>query len=155
MYNNQYNPYFGYNQPQYGANNQNQYNIPNQQQINPPMPNYNQNQIISKGLQGKSVDSIDVVRATEIPLDGSTSYFPLADGTSIITKKLKNDGTTEILTYKPFVENKKEEEKPQYVVKNDLKAILSEFSEEIGKYISEELNDVKEELKSLKNREKK
>ena len=48
-------------------------------------------------LQGKSVDSIEVVKATDIPLDYSVSYFPLTDGSAIVTKQLQQDGTEEQL----------------------------------------------------------
>ena len=32
---------------------------------------------------GKMVDSIDVVKATDIPMDGNTYYFPQADATEV------------------------------------------------------------------------
>ena len=47
-------------------------------------------------LNGKSVDSLDVVKAMDIPLDGSISYFPLTDGSAIVSKQLQNDGTSKI-----------------------------------------------------------
>lgn len=46
-----------------------QYTQPNTQQFMPQTP------VQTVGLQGKSVDSIEVVKATDIPLDGSISYF--------------------------------------------------------------------------------
>ena len=46
-------------------------------------------------LQRKSVDSIDVVKAMDIPLDGSISYFPLTDGSAIVSKQLLQDGRIE------------------------------------------------------------
>lgn len=45
-------------------------------------------------LQGKQVSSLEVVKATDIPLDGSISYFPLADGSLIATKQLQVDNDT-------------------------------------------------------------
>ena len=51
-------------------------------------------------LQGKQIDSLDVVKATDIPLDGSVSYFPLADGSAIATKQLQPDGTSKIVVFK-------------------------------------------------------
>ena len=53
------------------------------------------------GLQGKSVESLDVVRAMDIPLDGTVSYFPLTDGTAIVSKQLQSDGTSKMVVYKP------------------------------------------------------
>ena len=53
---------------------------------------------------GKMVDSIDVVKATDIPMDGNMYYFPKADGTEIFGKQWQPNGTTRILTYKPVLE---------------------------------------------------
>ena len=50
---------------------------------------------------GKMVDSIDVVKATDIPMDGNTYYFPKADGTEVYCKQWLQNGTTRILTFKP------------------------------------------------------
>lgn len=80
-----------------------------------PQPMYKQ----PTGLQGKSVDSIDVVKAMEIPLDGSISYFPLTNGTAIITKQLQTDGTSKTIVYEPVKEENKEQ-KPQYITADEL-----------------------------------
>ena len=89
MYNNYgYNPYF--QQQRFQSNEQNQQPIMTtyQQPIQLTKPNY---------LLGKSVDNIDVVKATDIPLDGSISYFPLTDGSAIVSKQLQNDETRKII----------------------------------------------------------
>ena len=54
---------------------------------------------------GKIVDSIDVVKATDIPMDGNTYYFPKADGTEVYCKQWLQNGTTRILTFKPVLED--------------------------------------------------
>lgn len=54
---------------------------------------------------GKMVDSIDVVKATDIPMDGSAYYFPKADGTEVYCKQWLQNGTTRILTFKPVSED--------------------------------------------------
>lgn len=54
---------------------------------------------------GKMVDSLDVVKATDIPMDGNMYYFPKADGTEIFAKQWLPNGTTQILTFKPFFNN--------------------------------------------------
>lgn len=65
-----------------------------QQTLQQPQINY---------LNGKIVDSIDVVRATDIPMDGNLYYFPKADGTEIYAKSWDlNNGKTRILTFKPL-----------------------------------------------------
>lgn len=53
---------------------------------------------------GKMVDSIDVVKATDIPMDGNTYYFPKADGTEVYCKQWLQNGTTRILTFKPVLD---------------------------------------------------
>ena len=54
---------------------------------------------------GKMVDSIDVVKATDVPMDGSMYYFPKADGTEIFGKQWMPNGQTRILTFKPVLED--------------------------------------------------
>lgn len=54
---------------------------------------------------GKIVDSIDVVKATDIPMDGNSYYFPKADGTEVYCKQWLQNGTTRILTFKPVFED--------------------------------------------------
>lgn len=124
------NPYMNYGnyynqQPQQQAMQQNLYRTP-------------------MGLQGKQIDSLDVVKATDIPLDGSISYFPLADGTAIATKQLMQDGTSKITIFKPSDEENSVQQ-IKYVTENDLKEQLSSFN-------NKDIKDIKEELKSLKKR---
>ena len=54
---------------------------------------------------GKMVDSIDVVKATDIPMDGNAYYFPKADGTEVYCKQWLQNGTTRILTFKPVLDD--------------------------------------------------
>ena len=53
---------------------------------------------------GKIVDSIDVVKATDVPMDGNMYYFPKADGTEIFGKQWLPNGQTRILTFKPVLD---------------------------------------------------
>ena len=50
---------------------------------------------------GKVVESMDIVKVTDIPMDGNMYYFPKADGTEIYAKQFGVDGKTRILTFKP------------------------------------------------------
>ena len=138
MFNNNYNPY--YTQPQ-----RFQPVEPITQPINtmntqPYIPSTTNNNHI--GLLGKSVESIDVVKAMDIPLDGSTSYFPLTDGSAIVTKKIQNDGTSKTIVYKPVEEESKSQ--PVYVTMEDFEKKMKEFDS------NGEIKSVKEELKNLK-----
>ena len=49
---------------------------------------------------GKIVDSVDIVKATDIPMDGNMYYFPKADGSEIFGKQWLANGQTRILTFK-------------------------------------------------------
>ena len=54
---------------------------------------------------GKIVESMDVVKVTDIPMDGNMYYFPQADGQAIYGKKLLPNGQTQILAFKPTLES--------------------------------------------------
>ena len=105
----------------YGINPMYQPQMQRVQQMEQPYNQYNPQPVYKQqaGLQGKSVDSIDVVKAMEIPLDGSISYFPLTNGTAIITKQLQTDGTSKTIVYEPVKEENKEE-KIQYITAEEL-----------------------------------
>lgn len=93
------------------------------------------------GLLGKSVESMDVVKAMDIPLDGSISYFPLTDGSAIVTKQLQNDGTSKIVVYKPEKEDKKSEQ---------VFVTFEQLQEEISKLDFADIEDLRDELKEIK-----
>lgn len=57
-------------------------------------------------VSGKIVDSVEVVKATDVPMDGNMYYFPKADGTEIFGKRWLANGQTQILTFKPIIEDK-------------------------------------------------
>lgn len=149
-YNNLYNPY---NNPYYTYNQQPQplARQPQQQMYKP------QNTV---ALQGKVVDSLDVVKATDIPYDGSISYFPLTDGTAIITKQLQQDGTSKVVIYKPMIEN--EENKTKYITENDLEKQLKDMDskfitgddlkDQLKNVNSKDIKDLKEDVKTLKRK---
>lgn len=54
---------------------------------------------------GKVVESMDVLKTLEVPMDGNAYYFPKADGTEIFSKQWLPNGTTRILTFKPTLDN--------------------------------------------------
>ena len=102
---------------------------PNNYYLNYPYGNQYQQQQISyqaqtqtpqpQGLNGKIVDSQDVVRATEVPI-GGYGIFPKADLSEIYIKSWNNNGTTSVITYKP--------ESPQPVATTDP---ITELKEQI------------------------
>lgn len=103
-------------------------------------PYYNMPPVIyNNGLKGKTIDNLEVVKGADILMDGSVSYFPMADGSAIATKQLQQDGTSKIIIYRPS-----EEEKPEkYITEKELKDQMSEFN-------INDIRDIKDELKNLK-----
>jgi len=139
MFSNQ--PYY---QPYYQPNNQRFQPIDPQNSqlgnnainsINQVMPTNN-----TSMLFGKVVDSIEVAKSVDIPLNGSVSYFPLANGSAIITRQLKNDGTSKLSVYKLSDEK---EAIPKYVTEEELNKAMKRFD-------NNDVRDLKEEIKSLK-----
>lgn len=108
----------------------------------------------SLGLQGKLVDSIDVVKAIDIPLDGSTSFFPLADGSLIVTKQLQKDGTSRTVIYKPV--EQEAEKKVDYITSAEFEKRIAENTESFAedlKNVKRQLRDINDEIKKLRGRD--
>lgn len=138
-----------YNANNYGYNPYGTYmpQRPMQQPIQQPQ------QIIpvqQNNLNGKQVDSIDVVRATDIPMDGSISYFPLADGSAVITKQLQMDGTSKITIYKPMEEKTKD--MPKYITKDDLEDVLDDYGINTLEDIKDDIDALKKEIKDMQKK---
>lgn len=107
----------------------------------------------STTLLGKSVDNIDVVKATDIPLDGSISYFPLTDGSAIVSKQLQNDGTSKIIVYKPVKEDKKET--IQFATLDDIQEAIGNIDLNDIQDLKDEIKEIKKQLKELKSKKSK
>lgn len=140
MYNNYgYNPYYP------------QQKFQNNEQINQPMmPTYQQPIQLAKpnNLLGKSVDNIDVVKAMDIPLDGSISYFPLTDGSAIVSKQLQNDGTSKMVIYKPV--NEEENETIQFATLDDIQEAINDIDLSDIQDLKEDIKEIKKQLKEIK-----
>ena len=89
-------------------------------------------------MQGKSVESLEVAKAIDIPIDGSISYFPLTDGSAIITKQLQMDGKSKTVIYKPDMSVNPE---------NDTR---TNFNSEESNYIREELKAIKSQIREVR-----
>ena len=73
---------------------------------------------------GKIVDSVDIVKATDIPMDGNMYYFPKADGSEIFGKQWLANGQTRILTFKASLDEEgnnlsSEEEKLKFALSDE------------------------------------
>ena len=121
-----FNPYtpnamngYGFNQP-----------IPQYQ----PQPQYvPQQQTQQTGLNGKMVESFEVFKGADIPMDGNTYYFPKADGTEIYSKRWLQNGTTEQITYKAVKEETEEKENTMMVKLNGIEEQLTALQEILSK----------------------
>lgn len=130
---NQYNPYLNRFYGQQQTNMPQPMEMPMQQQNTPQMG------LNRAFLNGKQVESIDIVKSLEIPLDGSISYFPLVNGTAIATKQLMQDGTSKITIYEPKTQ------------KNDIKfATIEDIDKRLEKLDFSEIDDLKDDLEDLK-----
>ena len=92
---------------------------------------------------GKMVDSIDVVKATDIPMDGNSYYFPKADGTEVYCKQWLQNGTTRILTFKPVLDAEANnvsnaDEKLKF---EGFESVLTDISENVDS-ILEKINEI-------------
>lgn len=140
------NPYFAQQQQRFqqmvNQPTQPQPYIPTMQPINNPT-----------SLLGKAVESVDVVKAMDIPFDGSISYFPLTDGSAIITKQLQTDGTSKMVVYKPAQEDKKDAVK--FATLEDIENAINDLDLSDIQYIRDDIKEIKKQLKEFKTKKSK
>ena len=104
MVQNPYQPYSPYQQAQYMPY-QGTYTYPTQP-VQEQMPAYGyrtQNTAIQKppAMSGRVVSQEDDITPQEVPMDGSFSWFPMADGSAVIGKRWNSDGTIQTVRYAP------------------------------------------------------
>ena len=121
-----------------------------QQMQQPQMPVANQFAPL-----GKMVDSVEVVKATDIPMDGNMYYFPKADGTIIYGKQWLSNGTTKIISFKAIsdvdVENPAlDSESLKTSITNDLMGIFTERFDDI----TDAIKRIEKTLRPLQARKK-
>lgn len=100
---------------------------------------------------GKIVESIDIVKVTDIPMDGNMYYFPKADGTEIYAKQFGIDGKTRILTFKPLLDgdlnnSSVNEEKLKF---DDFNNVLMGIQEDI-KTLNEKIDKISKPTRAKK-----
>lgn len=115
----------------------------------PPMPMMNQNNIPSQQgqpqastLNGKLVDSLDVAKATEVPI-GGYGVFPKADLSEIYIKSWNSNGTTSIITFKPIApeENPTSATQQENSMSNVLIQKITELENKIDMLIQPKTNN--------------
>lgn len=85
------------------------------------------------GLGGKIVESYEVFKGVDIPMDGNTYYFPKADGSEIYSKRWLQNGTTEQVTFKIVQEQVEEKENPLMTKLNCIEEQLTALQELVTK----------------------
>ena len=96
----------------------NQYQMPNSmQQANPP-----QVPQIQTGLQGKIVESEDVVKVTDVPM-GGYGIFPKADFSEIYVKSWNPNGTTSIIAFQPVIKQEVQKEDYNVIILERIKTL--------------------------------
>ena len=109
-----------------------------QQMQQPQMPVANQFTPL-----GKMVDSVEVVKATDIPMDGNVYYFPKADGSVVYGKQWLPNGTTKILSFK--VVSEEGVENPA----SDLESLKTAITNELTDIFMDKFDDITNSLKRL------
>lgn len=122
----------------------NPYFTPQQPQTTMPTMKFN-------SLQGKSIDNLEVVKAMDIPLDGSISYFPLVDGSAIVTKQLQQDGTSKITIYKPIEAD--EAATVKYATIEDIEHHIKSIKMPDMKPLQDEIKTLKKQIRILLDKE--
>ena len=92
---------------------------------------------------GKIVESMDVVKVTDIPMDGNMYYFPQADGQAIYGKKFLPNGQTQILTFKPILDDN-----PNTLSQNEEKFDFGAFNE-LTDTFKEQLNSLTDKIDKI------
>ena len=91
-------------------------------------------------LNGKQVDSIEMARVSDIPpMDGTVMYFPVVDGSAIVTKQIQLDGTSKLVIYKPVTEK---EDTIKYLTADDLIDL------------EDEIKELRQEIKEIRKKKK-
>ena len=118
-----------------------------QQSLQQPMQNIVSNQIPGANQQytpmGKIIENVDVLKTTEVPMDGNIYYFPKADGSEIYSKQWLANGTTRILTFKPVFEDNTN------TLSSDTEKLKISLSDEVTDVFMKRFDDIEKRIDDL------
>ena len=118
-----------------------------QQSLQQPMQNIVSNQIPGANQQytpmGKIIENVDVLKTTEVPMDGNIYYFPKADGSEIYSKQWLANGTTRILTFKPVFEDN------HNTLSSDTEKLKIGLSDEVTDVFMKRFDDIEKRLEEF------
>lgn len=109
--------------PQYGYNPYFQQPRIQQPQIEPVQTVNQFQQQIPSGINGRVVQSVEMITANDVPMDGSAAFFPMQDMSAIFAKSWNADGTIKTVIFKPVNETVPQNESQN---KENLKFELSD-----------------------------
>ena len=90
--------------PQYGYNPYFQQPRMQQSQIEQMQPVNQFQQQMPRGVNGRVVQSVEMITANDVPMDGSAAFFPMQDMSAILAKSWNADGTIKTVVFKPINE---------------------------------------------------
>ena len=118
-----------------------------QQSLQQPMQNVLSNQIPCANQQytpmWKIIENVDVLKTTEVPMDGNIYYFPKADGSEIYSKQWLANGTTRILTFKPVFEDNTN------TLSSDTEKLKIGLSDEVTDTFMKRFDDIEKRLEEF------
>ena len=131
----------------------NMYSQYNQQQMQPmvqPPVTAQTQAAAAPQLQGKIVDSEEMVKATEVPF-GGYGIFPTADLSKVYIKTWNNNGTTQITSYQPVTVEKTTEEDKKVDTTSLILESINEIEAKIDCIVSTKSSaDKKDDRKEIK-----
>lgn len=155
-------PYYNqqYGQPNMQMQNQRIPYMQNQNVMQPQVQQYPMNQQNSgqpQGIIGKIVNDFSELTANDVPMNGSTAFFPKADGMEIQARSWTPNGTIQTVSYRPILEQNQSEGTniPQTdfnALNEDVRALRQEISERFDRLESSMTNS---KTKSASSRTKK
>mgnify|MGYP000303805821 FL=1 len=90
--------------PQYGYNPYFQQTRMQQPQIEQVQSVNQLQQQMPRGVNGRVVQSVEMITANDVPMDGSAAFFPMQDMSAILAKSWNADGTIKTVIFKPINE---------------------------------------------------
>ena len=95
------------------------------------------------GINGRIVQAAENINANELPMDGSTAFFPKQAMSEIYVKGWNADGTIRTLTFKPVLNDKTD------ILSGDTEKLEFDLSEKATEGIMAKLNELSEKIEQL------
>lgn len=66
--------------------------------------------VASQGITGRVVASLEEIVPNDVPMNGSTAFFPVSDGSAIFARAWNRDGSIATVVYKPVMEEQQDQQ---------------------------------------------